>query len=73
MFAICLDNPSEIQFIVNLEPAQIIKLAEELIARSQRIHDLVASVPIQKVNFSTSEDLCALSCLSSSLLYARSS
>lgn len=44
-------NSSELKFIINLEATQIVKLAEELIARSQKIHDVVASVPIQKVTY----------------------
>lgn len=49
--AITGDKSSYFKFIINLEPSQILKLADELIGRSKRIHDLVAAVPLQKVTY----------------------
>ncbi|XP_077227429.1 zincin-like metalloproteases family protein isoform X2 [Tasmannia lanceolata] len=36
---------------VNLSASEILKLAERLIARSKEVHDSVASVPLEKVNY----------------------
>jgi hypothetical protein len=34
----------------NLEAGKILKLAEELISKSQKVHDSVAAVPLEKVS-----------------------
>ena len=48
-FDIMTGNSSDFKFIINLDAAKILKLAEELISRSQKVHDAVASVPLEKV------------------------
>lgn len=34
---------------VNLSPSEIVKLANQIIAKSNEVHNLVASVPLDKV------------------------
>lgn len=36
---------------INLSPSQILKLADQLIAKSKAVHDAVASVPLNKVSY----------------------
>ncbi|KAH7365650.1 hypothetical protein KP509_18G039500 [Ceratopteris richardii] len=49
--AIVGDKSNKFKFLIGLEPSQIRKLAQELIERSQRVHDQVAAVPLQKVSY----------------------
>lgn len=39
---------------VNLSPAEILRLADRIIAKSQAVHDSVASVPLDKVTYTNS-------------------
>ncbi|MCO5584083.1 hypothetical protein L7F22_038006 [Adiantum nelumboides] len=49
--AIGRGNSSEFKFVLGLEPSQILKLAKELIEKSQRVYDQVANVSLQKVTY----------------------
>ena len=39
---------------INLSPSRIIRLADQLIAKSKAVHDAVASVPLDKVRTTNS-------------------
>lgn len=48
---------------VNLSAHEILKLADQIIARSKEVHDIVASIPLDKVNhlkrFPIGENICS--------------